>query len=346
MYVAGRAKRQSTLKLEREITELQQRAVATTGSTFRFDFFPDLRIEELPLELARQRPDVLHISAHGERDNLALANQSGQEVRLSAEVLRAFLDQEQPPRIVYLNACDSAEIARELVSIAPIAIGTTASISNDAAIASAVLFYERLLNGATVQQAFDAGKRMIEAMHASATSSLLYKARGVHPETERIFQSTKLVARFDGFPSSKRDQFTIELGLIGCRSDTNQVIFYTDDATYIEDEDRAEEDLCVVARTNPVRGVIWSDFDWYAYGDIRIFGCGSTLSGEAYSVGSTLTAAIEAYYRYFKRVSPTDLPEKVQQALAKLRSNDGSGIRDAPGNRGATRKPPKRKRKT
>ena len=42
-----------------------------------FVLLPDIRAETLPAELAKHRPDILHIFAHGSRENLTLVDDEG-----------------------------------------------------------------------------------------------------------------------------------------------------------------------------------------------------------------------------------------------------------------------------
>jgi hypothetical protein len=55
-----------------------------------------------------------------------------------------------------------------------------------------------------------------------------------------------------------------------------QIIFFTDDESFVNDEDTLEDDLSLIVRTTPVNGIIWSpgDFYWHAKGDHRLFAVG------------------------------------------------------------------------
>jgi hypothetical protein len=72
---------------------------------------------------------------------------------MSAEHIVAFLPQEQKPRMVYLNACDSESLARQLVAQVPFAIGSTLALANDQASDGGLSFYWRVLLGGTERQA-------------------------------------------------------------------------------------------------------------------------------------------------------------------------------------------------
>jgi hypothetical protein len=104
--------------------------------------------------LHQHRPDILHIAAHSADKKLYLANYENETVQLDADMLLTFLSDVSPPRLIYLNACNSQEIAKDLIRVVPMAIGSTAPISVKAGRATAVSFYERVLDGSSVGKAF------------------------------------------------------------------------------------------------------------------------------------------------------------------------------------------------
>ena len=334
LYIACNPTGAADLMLEREITELQRRAISAAGEPVEFIFFPSLPVEELPLEISKHRPDILHISAHGDKNILALANSDGAEVILTAEILIQFISKDYPPLLVYINACNSDKIAQSLISKVPMAIGTTAPITNRTAKSSALLFYDRLLAGGTVEEAFKSGQAMIEALQNSEATSVLLTNGNLDPSKERLYQVPRLVAKFaeNKFKANRSGDYEIETGVIGCHKNTIQLVFFTDDETFIDEEKKKRtkqsdegffaSQLCRVLRRTPVRGVLWSyDSEWTS-GDYRLFVSGITASGEVFVVGSTICEALELYYRYYN----VDLPDAAQQAIIRLRMNDGAEL--------------------
>lgn len=311
--------------IQREITLLQQRVLSAAGEDVTFNFLPDISVEDLPLELPRHRPDVLHISAHGTAAGFDFANSSGNPTVLKPAELLSFLNPAQPPRLIYLNGCTSSKPAKQMIQVSQMAIGSTELITNRAAMAAAVLFYDRLISGFTVQQSFDAAQAIIRTIHAGSVSAKLFARPGVMTTQERLYQVPRIVAKVK---RSAKGNFKIEFGLMGCRHDTVQVVFFTDDETFIsEDEDDLESELCLVVRGRPVRGTIWSEYDdWVVTGDFVIHACATTSAGRSYSVSSKASEAIEAKQLFFDHTPVADLPRTVRQALTRLRAEDGSGI--------------------
>ena len=325
LFVASNPADAATLNLEREITELQRRFAEAAGEPVTFIFLPNLRVEELPAALSRHRPDILHISAHGANEQLSLTNEAKVAVKLDASTLIAFLAHERPPRLIYLNACDSLPIADELAAVVPMTIGISAPITNRAARASAVAFYERILDGARVAEAFSVAKKMVEVMDHQTASASLFARGGANPALEVLHRTPRLVAGLCGELKAGQKRFNVRFGLIGCPSNTAQVIFFTDDESYVNDEESYEEDLCLVVRGYPVRGIIWADAQdkWETYGDFRIFAVGVTGDGLTFSICSMLCDAIELRYRLN---GASAIPPAVAAAVAQLRTEDGTEI--------------------
>jgi hypothetical protein len=327
LYVASRGAGETSLMLEREITELQTRAIRSSTDVVRFKFLPDLALEEFPMELAREQPDILHISAHGARSALSLSAALKDAVPLSGALLRSLLP-DPPPRLVYLNACNSAEIAKELTTVVPMAIGSTAPISNRAARAGAVLFYNRLIDGCSVYKAHEASRSLIKALDRGRASSVLYRQQDVDPAAERLHVVPRIVAKFtdDGATPDQNGQYRVHLGVVGCPPYTVQIVIFTNDPTYITEDDNLEDDLCLVVRSSPTNGVIWADhFEWTAYGDVRLFAAGASGSREAFVLSATLCEALEEQYRReLDNGAEVGPKAKFRRALAQLRLNDGS----------------------
>jgi hypothetical protein len=306
-------------------------------------------VEELPVEISRHTPDILHISAHANDKHLSFANASGTHVQLTGEMLRAFVDIEIPPRLVYLNACNSRSIAAALTSVVPMAIGTTAPIANRTARAGAFLFYDRLLSGASVQNAFEGGQSIIEALQSEEASSVLFTQPGILADREWLHHVPRLLARFaEGETKPDKDgYFSIETGVHGCPKNTTQLVLFTDDESFIadaddddydddDDEDDDDEDddetesylaekLCRVIRSAPIRQIIWSEETVRTYGDYRNFAVGVTGGGALFTATSMLCEAVEAYYRSsFGSQEMSASGDAITAAIAHLRLHDGS----------------------
>jgi hypothetical protein len=330
LYIASNPSDLTSLNLEREITELQRQASEVSAEPISFVFLPGLRFEELPRELNRHRPDVVHLAAHADDEKLALAHEGGGTVEVTARMLGAFFSRSRPPRLVYVNACDSDGIADDLVKQQGIAaaIGSTAPITNRAARNAALAFYGRILDGESVSDAFETGVQMLEALEGQRASAKLFHRPDIDPKMEVLHRRPRLVASLAKQsytkPGPGPDTFLIRLGLTGCSPNTTQTVFFTDDETFI-DPKRPDDtgDLCFVVRATPVRGTVWASNRnlWEVRGDFRIFASGVTGDGEHFTVSSTLCEALETRQRLSRQSANVgDLLE----ALRVLRARDGS----------------------
>jgi CHAT domain len=276
----------ASLNLIREVTELQARYLKLGNVDFAF--MPDLPLEGLPSTIREHRPDVLHIAAHGNDKNLSFSNSSGKAVAVDADVLRAIL-QNQSLKLVYLNSCDSHGIAESLVAskTARVAIGTSATISNHAARTAAVTFYENILAGRSVYDAFEQCDSMLKALNGGAVRAKVFAVPGLNLNEEILRPTAQLVAQFipRGTPKRSRDGFySLMLGVRGCPIGTAQVTFVSDNVT-------------VTQRASPIAGAFWAtEHIWLADEEHRVLALGLKDTQGSFLVSGTICEAIERYF--------------------------------------------------
>jgi hypothetical protein len=352
LYVGSSPNDADDLRLGSEVNELQRRATFNSDEPASFIFLPDMKVEDLPRELSRIRPDVLHISAHGDDESLSLADEKGVRVELTAEILASFFPASGPPRLLYLNACNSHSIAKRMVAAGAIrfGVGSSAPITNQAARASAVAFYERLLGGSTLADAYRPCAGMLQALSRSAASMILVSHPSVDAQAEVLHPVPSIVADFvDGPSPSKDGEYAFRLGILDCPPSTSQVVFFTDDESFVQSDDTFESDLTWVIRTTPVNGILWGldDVSWWAEGDHRLFAACVKAGSGSFVIATTLCEALEK--RYLR--SPVGrIPKKVEMALKSLRQNNGADLTPtvwaAKKARNPVAKKPKRRRTT
>jgi hypothetical protein len=229
LYIAANPWDQKQLDFGPEVTELQRRVLGV--ASVDFIPMPSLKFEDLPSTLHQLRPEIVHIAAHGEKQNLVLANQNHISVFLDAEMLITFLSDISPPRLIYVNACNSMEIAEGLTRVVPMAIGSTSPISLKSARAAAVSFYERVLDGSSVSKAFAVCKQMMKGNTGNVADMKLFERPGINPSKEVLHTNPRFVAEFTK-KRPKRDSkgcYEIRFGVLGCSPTTQQVVFFTDD---------------------------------------------------------------------------------------------------------------------
>jgi len=330
LYVACNADISKPLLLERDINEIQRRVGHLTQDEVEFIFLPHIYLEDLPSAISKYRPTILHIAAHGDETGVSFANSAQREVLLTSEHLKAFLDNEHPPYIVYISACNSSELAKDIGDTVPISIGTSAPITNRAARSAAINFYDRLINGGSIQNAFRVGKAILEAeSEPTKATSLMYCREGVDPLSTRLVQIPEIVARFseEKYKPNKNGFYNFDLGVVGCPKTLIQVVFFTDDQSFITENSDDEADLCLVVRDTPVRQTIWSNNNWSSYADFRLYASCVTADGKIISISSSLYDGLDLWYRRFNPASRGNpLTTPLELALKKLKECDGAGF--------------------
>lgn len=328
LYLASRTPEVESLSLEVEITGVQRRLRIDTAEDTQFIFLPDVKLEDVPLEITRHKPDVLHISVHGAEAGLSFATADGRLRPLSPEQLAAFLPPDRMPRLVFLNACESHAIAKTLAANGLVAIGTRAPITNRAAVAAATLLYDRLLHGYTVRETFRAVSALVGAFEAS-DAGLVMEAADEALADRPLVQTPRLVARLSDDEVHLRGQkVRFKLGFAGCPASTTQVCFFTDDPSFLGDgdEDEIEESLTEVVRDTVRGGEMWTETNWEVDGDCRVAACGITAAGATFSASGLLSDMLASYAQSVE--APPAYLAALPNVLEVLRRNNGAGLAD------------------
>jgi hypothetical protein len=168
---------------------------------------------------------------------------------------------------------------------------------------------------------------MIQTIDNASARAELFNAKEINRDEQLFLASPHIVARFESKDCrpNKQGEFEIGIGLVGCPGNTHQVVFFTDDEDFVDD-DNLEESLCLVTRSSPVRSVFWASEPWHASGDHRIFACGVSADGEHFATASHLTDAILYFIEYAKKKANFKPDAKLANAIASLKRSDGSDL--------------------
>ena len=173
LMIAAAPRNQTPLQIGREHDELRRRLAAADGGA---EILSRLAIDPKDLMelLDSERPAILHFSGHGD----TAGDLMGQDAKNAAahmtpefvvEALRlAGSDGRPGVRVAVLNACHSANLARQLVDDGVVghAIGMEGPIHDDAAILFASGFYRSLGQGDSVGRAFRSGRVQVLSDYA------------------------------------------------------------------------------------------------------------------------------------------------------------------------------------
>lgn len=107
----------------------------------------------------KHKPDILHISAHGEPDGqMKFRDKGGGSFSVDPVILRDLFTYDAPSnrvKCIILNSCGSVASAKELSQAIKCVIAIRGKIKNDVAALFTSEFYYFLASGKNVQGAFD-----------------------------------------------------------------------------------------------------------------------------------------------------------------------------------------------
>lgn len=140
-----------------------------------FDFLPSqfaLNLAEL-IRAFDDKPNIVHFSGHGKKDGILIMNQNDEAVRVPIRPLkRLFARLKGDVEMVLLNSCYSANQAQAISEFDIYVLGNNKPISNEAGISLAEAIYNRLGQGKTFMEAFEAGLMSLEIHHPEYADSI------------------------------------------------------------------------------------------------------------------------------------------------------------------------------
>ncbi len=160
LFLAANPSSSGQLALDEEARAIESKLRASEHrDAIRFRTRWAVRPDDLLHALNEDRPTVVHFSGHGAGvGGIVLHDEGGGDRLVSGNALsRLFAVMKDDIQVVVLNACYSAEQAREIVAVIDIVIGMGDSVGDDAARTFAAAFYRALGFGRSVQNAFDQG---------------------------------------------------------------------------------------------------------------------------------------------------------------------------------------------
>lgn len=172
LYLTADPIKNNPLRVDAEFHHVQDEI---RGSKFRDNITvqhrPAANLKSLLNGLNDLEPDIIHFSGHGNKSGIAMDNAS--VARPSVEMVSfklladALSATDSKPRVVVLNACDSAAARKPFLKLGLIVISMKRSISDAAAAAFAVQFYGAIASGQSVKSAFEQGRIAVEATSIS-----------------------------------------------------------------------------------------------------------------------------------------------------------------------------------
>jgi CHAT domain len=187
LYLTADPIKNNPLRVDAELHHVQNEI---RGSKFRDNITVERRpaatLKSLLNGLNDLNPHIIHFSGHGNKSGIAMDNAS--VIKPSVEMVSfklladALSATDSKPRVVVLNACDSAAARKRFLKLGLIVISMKRSISDAAAAAFAVQFYGALASGQSVKSAFEQGRVAVQATSISeADTPQLFCPKDVDP---------------------------------------------------------------------------------------------------------------------------------------------------------------------
>lgn len=154
----------SRLRLGAEIREIQEQL---QKARLRERFELSVRMSARPMDVSQAlldiQPQIVHISGHGDASGaICLENDAGKTQPVTPEALAAlFKNFVEKIQCVVLNTCYADTSAQAIAKHIDYVIGTSRTISDEAAIAFSIGFYQALGAGCTIEEAYRLGRAQV-----------------------------------------------------------------------------------------------------------------------------------------------------------------------------------------
>lgn len=180
---------QSPIDVSLEAREVEiERRKALNGGAFELKVYPAAGSESLMTALNENAPNIIHFSGHGGAGAIILDNETIKDLggqTVEAKVLTRILKTApQPPKLLVLNACESAAHIGLLTEAADVVIAMTAVVPDSTAYSYSRRLYAALFAGRSVATAHEQACAVLSIDDPSgANLPTLAAAEGIDPWT-------------------------------------------------------------------------------------------------------------------------------------------------------------------
>lgn len=160
LFLSANPTDEARLRVDQEAREIQEKLqLAKLRENFEYQIRLAVRPDDLTQALLDIEPRIVHFAGHGSSSgSLFLENDLGKSHPVEPETLASlFKLVSDQVECVLLNSCYSEPQANAIVKHIQYVIGMSESISDKAAIAFSVGFYQALGAGKSIEQAYDFG---------------------------------------------------------------------------------------------------------------------------------------------------------------------------------------------
>lgn len=342
LYIASNPAQADPLEIEQEINLLREK-LDSAGIAKQVDLriYSNLRVDDLPDVIARVRPDVLHFAAHGKDDAIILAHEQRGHVALDGAKLAAILGAlSVRPKLILLNACESAAMAQAVAAQADFVIGTDAPVSNVGARSMAATLYGMLARGVSLGQSFAAARAMLGVVDEGRVEAALFPADAAElADRTQLSDPLRIIACFPRIDAALKQGQTapphlfnplmpsVEFGIVGAPASTRSLQLVTDDNEVQPEKDETLFDARGwMIEGQPVHGEMWIEDPYEVYGDMYWYASVITSERDIHCASATTAEALKRYYfdESWRGPLPKKIAEAIRQAIANLTGNNGA----------------------
>lgn len=231
---------ESWLRLDKEIGEIKWRLRETGSLNWRIELEPAVEAQRLLQILQHSDADILHFSGHGSSTGIFLEDSSDTRKVVSGKTLESiFHTLKSNIRLVVLNSCYSAEQAKVIANEIDCVVGMKSDVSDQAAIAFSVGFYEALAFGRDVDSAFKLGCHQVEILGFPGED--VPQLLSLREKPSKIFFSSRpelwaeFVLNAKGEPIQRKGHYDMRVFLRNVPEDVVSVLYQLDESYDVED---------------------------------------------------------------------------------------------------------------
>jgi hypothetical protein len=111
------------------------------------------RIRDMVAQAGQSSPHILHFSGHGSPDGVFFSDDTGRHQLVTGDALARFLDGRRVALVV-LNSCYSSHQCDAILPVVGAVVGTTDRVNDEAARQFSDMFYQQVLAGKKIGEAF------------------------------------------------------------------------------------------------------------------------------------------------------------------------------------------------
>lgn len=160
LFVVADPTDEARLRLGKELHDIQDE-LRSANLREHFELYQRMSVQpkDISKELLNKKPQIVHFSGHGKQDGaLCVEDEMGYSHPIQPDKLSALFEQfADQVHCVILNACYSEEQAKAISKHINYVIGMSQPISDKAAIAFSIGFYQALGEGCSIEKAYKLG---------------------------------------------------------------------------------------------------------------------------------------------------------------------------------------------